>query len=211
MIIVAGTFTVPPEQHDAMVGAIAGLSAATRAEEGCLDYDFWADLAQRGRFHVFEVWASEADLAAHSAAPHLGRFPRGPGPPAGPGHPADATRPGDCARSERAPGDRGGAPGSPRGLLPARPIPKRPERRGGLGLRACGPSMKRPPRATRAPRPTATQGKIVPKRSISILPSVGIVLGVGDRLVGRLVDHVEDLDLAAGPAAGSGPHPWCSR
>ena len=74
MIIVTGTLTVPQERHDAMVAAIAGLSAATRGEEGCVDYGFWADLEQRGRFHVFEVWASGADLAAHSATPNIATF-----------------------------------------------------------------------------------------------------------------------------------------
>jgi quinol monooxygenase YgiN len=74
MIIVAGTFTVPPEQHEAMVEAIGDLVAPTRAESGCLDFEFWADLQQRGRFHVFELWAGEAPFAAHLATPHLGAF-----------------------------------------------------------------------------------------------------------------------------------------
>jgi quinol monooxygenase YgiN len=74
MIIVSGTFIVPPEQHEAMVEAIGALVAPTRAEPGCLDFEFWADLHQRGRFHVSELWASEASFAAHLATPHLGAF-----------------------------------------------------------------------------------------------------------------------------------------
>ncbi len=74
MIIVAGTFTVPPEQHEAMVKAIGDLVAPTRAEPGCLEFDFGADLQQRGRFHVFELWAGEAPFATHLTTPHINAF-----------------------------------------------------------------------------------------------------------------------------------------
>jgi quinol monooxygenase YgiN len=74
MIIVAGTVTLPAEHHDAMVGAIADLVAPTRTEEGCLEFEFWADLSGRGRFHLFEVWESLDHLAAHFATPHLKDF-----------------------------------------------------------------------------------------------------------------------------------------
>ena len=57
-----------------MVNAMQVVTAATRAEEGCLDYEFWSDLTQRGRFHVFEVWESAAHLEAHIATPHLQAF-----------------------------------------------------------------------------------------------------------------------------------------
>lgn len=74
MIIAAGEFTVAPEYHDAMVAAIQTVTAATREEEGCLEYEFWADLAARGRFHVFEVWETAGHLEAHTATPHLLAF-----------------------------------------------------------------------------------------------------------------------------------------
>jgi quinol monooxygenase YgiN len=74
MIIVAGTFTVPAEQHEAMVAAIGDLVAPTRAEPGCLEFGFWADLQQRGRFHIFELWVGDAPFAAHLVSPHLVAF-----------------------------------------------------------------------------------------------------------------------------------------
>ncbi len=44
------------------------LIARALAERGCVHYAWTADPARPGRVHVFEEWASEADLAAHLAA-----------------------------------------------------------------------------------------------------------------------------------------------
>ena len=74
MIIVAGTVAVPPDRHEALAAAIAEITSPTRAEDGCLEFAFWADLEQRGRFHVFELWAAPEHLAAHRATPHLLAF-----------------------------------------------------------------------------------------------------------------------------------------
>jgi len=74
MIIVAGVVAVSPERHDAMIHVIGELIGPTRAEEGCLEFGFWADLGERGRFHVFEVWESRAHFASHLATPHLQAF-----------------------------------------------------------------------------------------------------------------------------------------
>ena len=74
MIIVAGTVTVPAQHHEPMVEAIAGLVDHTRAEPGCREFEFWADLARAGRFHVYEVWTDEAALAVHVTTPHFRTF-----------------------------------------------------------------------------------------------------------------------------------------
>jgi quinol monooxygenase YgiN len=74
MIIAAATFSVPPEHHDALVAAALEVTALSRAEEGCLEYEFWADLRERGRFHVFEAWATPEAFESHLATPHLKAF-----------------------------------------------------------------------------------------------------------------------------------------
>ena len=74
MIVVAGTMVVDADQHDAMVDAANLVSAATRQEDGCLSYEFFADLNDRSRFHVFEEWESLEALEAHRRTDHIRAF-----------------------------------------------------------------------------------------------------------------------------------------
>jgi len=85
MIVVAGTIPIRPEAREEAVRAAVAVVAATKGEEGCIAYDFYADLADPCRFHVFEEWASPEALAAHLQQPHtqaflasLGRLAAGP-------------------------------------------------------------------------------------------------------------------------------------
>lgn len=64
-IVIAGEIDLAPERRDAALLAAQPLIVAAKAEAGCLHYDWTADPATPGRVHVFEQWASEADLAAH--------------------------------------------------------------------------------------------------------------------------------------------------
>ena len=74
MIVAAAAFAVPPEHHDDLVAAALDITTPSRAEQGCLEYEFWADLRQPGRFHVFEAWATQEAFEAHLASPHLQAF-----------------------------------------------------------------------------------------------------------------------------------------
>lgn len=74
MIIVSGIIELDPANHDDAVGHMATLVAATLAEEGCIDYGFWADPAQPGRFRVFEQWKDEDAIGSHFAEPHMAAF-----------------------------------------------------------------------------------------------------------------------------------------
>jgi quinol monooxygenase YgiN len=71
MLIVAGTMRVPPDQLAGLRPHMAAMTAATRAEDGCLDYGYAEDVAEPGLIHVFERWTGQAALDAHFAAPHL--------------------------------------------------------------------------------------------------------------------------------------------
>lgn len=74
MLVAAATFSVPPDQHEALVQAALEITAPSRAEEGCVEYEFWADLQHPGRFHVFEVWATREAFERHLATAHLRAF-----------------------------------------------------------------------------------------------------------------------------------------
>ncbi len=70
-IIVTGVIDLDPAKHDDAIAAMTACMEATRAEDGCEHYAFSADLADPGRFHVSEQWASQAAMDAHMATPHL--------------------------------------------------------------------------------------------------------------------------------------------
>jgi len=74
MIVAAATFSVPPDRHEALVRAALEITTPSRAEEGCVEYEFWADLQQPGRFHVFEAWATQEAFERHLGTPHLKAF-----------------------------------------------------------------------------------------------------------------------------------------
>ncbi|MEE8332175.1 MAG: antibiotic biosynthesis monooxygenase [Acidimicrobiia bacterium] len=52
MIIVAITFDAA--NQEVVVAAAQNVAAATRAEDGCISYEFFADLTEPGRLHLFE-------------------------------------------------------------------------------------------------------------------------------------------------------------
>lgn len=71
MILVAGTFRLPPENLAAGREALLRVIEATRAEPGCIDYAYAEDVAEPGLIRVSEKWASREALAAHFEAAHM--------------------------------------------------------------------------------------------------------------------------------------------
>ncbi|MCA9877377.1 MAG: antibiotic biosynthesis monooxygenase [Thermomicrobiales bacterium] len=80
MVIVAGVFTVDPEQREAFLAGRKALMEHSRAETGCLEYTFSADPLDPGRVVLFERWASQADLDAHLAGLSAPSAPAASGP-----------------------------------------------------------------------------------------------------------------------------------
>jgi quinol monooxygenase YgiN len=72
VIIVAGTIDLAdPAAMDECLRVITPLQQATREEEpGCLAYCFAADPVVPGRIQVYELWDSQASLAAHFEHPN---------------------------------------------------------------------------------------------------------------------------------------------
>ena len=79
MIVVSGEITIDPADRDAALELTAAVVAATRQEDGCISYGFWADPADAGRFRVFEEWESAEALLAHFGRPHMATFLEGMG------------------------------------------------------------------------------------------------------------------------------------
>jgi quinol monooxygenase YgiN len=74
MLVVAGAITFDPEHHQAVADAAIAAGMASRAEEGCVSYEFFADLSQPGRLLVFEEWDEERHLLAHFKTSHFAEF-----------------------------------------------------------------------------------------------------------------------------------------
>ena len=60
-----------PGTEDQTRAEMTKLLAPTRAEAGCLFYDFYADNNDPCLFLFFEEWESRAHLEAHLQSPHL--------------------------------------------------------------------------------------------------------------------------------------------
>ena len=74
MLVVAGYVTLEPAHREAAVAAALEVMDATRREPGCLSYTFSSDLADPGRFRIFEEWESAEALAAHFRTSHMAAF-----------------------------------------------------------------------------------------------------------------------------------------
>lgn len=70
MIIIAGTVEIDPANREAALAAGRELEAATRRQQGCLDYVWTVDGLSASTIYVYERWESEASLAAHFAGPN---------------------------------------------------------------------------------------------------------------------------------------------
>lgn len=70
-VTIIGTVTARPECRDELEELLRRQVEPTRAEAGCINYDFHVDAADPCVFVFYENWVSQADLDAHLAMPHL--------------------------------------------------------------------------------------------------------------------------------------------
>ena len=71
MILVLGSFRLPPENLAAGREALLRVIEATRAEPGCIDYAYAEDVSEPGLIRVSEKWTSREALAVHFEAAHM--------------------------------------------------------------------------------------------------------------------------------------------
>jgi quinol monooxygenase YgiN len=65
------TITARTETREELASLLMALVAPTRAEAGCINYDFHVDAADPCVFVFYENWTDRAALDAHLAMPHL--------------------------------------------------------------------------------------------------------------------------------------------
>jgi len=74
MIVVVGQFRFPPERMEEARPAMRRVMEATRAEDGCIEYNYGEDVLDPGLIRVSEVWESREHLAAHFKSAHMQRW-----------------------------------------------------------------------------------------------------------------------------------------
>ena len=68
---IIGTVIAKDETREALRRILAAQVAPTRAEAGCINYDFHVEEDNPNAFMFYENWRSKADLDAHLKMPHL--------------------------------------------------------------------------------------------------------------------------------------------
>lgn len=62
--------------RERVVEGAGACASATRLEAGCLEYRFYEDTEERGKFVFLERWSTQSALDSHFASPHLAEFQR---------------------------------------------------------------------------------------------------------------------------------------
>ena len=71
MIVVVGQFRLPASRMDEARPVMAKVMLATRAEAGCVQYNYAEDVLDPGLIRVSELWQSREQLMAHMQTPHM--------------------------------------------------------------------------------------------------------------------------------------------
>ncbi len=74
MIIVHGTFPVKREHREEAHKLMKKMSVATRAEPGCISYEFFVGLSDPDTLLLYQEWESVEALQDHFETPHMEEF-----------------------------------------------------------------------------------------------------------------------------------------
>ena len=77
MLLVIGRVQCAAERRSALVALCERMQDASRREEGCLRYGFFAAVEDPLTLVAVEEWADREALDRHFATPHLQEFSRG--------------------------------------------------------------------------------------------------------------------------------------
>lgn len=74
MIIVHGKFPVKPQMRDEALEIMERMSVASRAEDGCVSYEFYVGLSDPDMLLLFQEWESVEALQNHFETDHMEDF-----------------------------------------------------------------------------------------------------------------------------------------
>lgn len=70
-VAVIGNFRIPADRMEEARPLMRKVMEATRAEEGCIQYNFAECVIDPGLIRVSELWETREQLAAHLKTPHM--------------------------------------------------------------------------------------------------------------------------------------------
>lgn len=76
MLLIVGTVRMPADNLPAALPAMKRMVESSRAEEGCEEYSYAADLLDPGLIHVTERWRDQEALDRHFGSAHLTEWRR---------------------------------------------------------------------------------------------------------------------------------------
>ena len=71
---IIGTVVAKPDTREELQAILAAQVDPTRAEEGCINYDFHVDASDPCVFVFYENWTSTEHLQAHLASSHIAEY-----------------------------------------------------------------------------------------------------------------------------------------
>lgn len=71
MLLIVGTVSLPPENLERARPVMAAMVAASRVEDGCLEYSYAEDVLVPGLIHVKEIWRDQQSLERHFQSDHI--------------------------------------------------------------------------------------------------------------------------------------------
>ncbi len=74
MLVITGQFTTKPEKSEELIQLAHSLFEPSRAEKGCISYNFYEDLMDGNSFLFFEEWVSQEAIDKHSQTLHYQSF-----------------------------------------------------------------------------------------------------------------------------------------
>jgi quinol monooxygenase YgiN len=79
MIVVTGRVQIPEELREQFLAIATEMCSASRGDDGCIGYRFYADLEQPERYVFIEEWRDDEALQSHFMQPHTARSGAGAG------------------------------------------------------------------------------------------------------------------------------------
>ena len=74
MIVIVGTFRIPPSMVEVVRPVMAEMITASRREEGCIEYAYALDVLDKGLVRVVEKWRDQAAFEAHLRTAHIAEW-----------------------------------------------------------------------------------------------------------------------------------------
>ena len=74
MMIVVGSFRIPPTTLEVVRPVMEEMIRASRAEEGCIEYCYALDVLDEGLVRVSEKWRDREALEAHFRTAHIAEW-----------------------------------------------------------------------------------------------------------------------------------------